>query len=88
MIWSYTGFSIVNYTLPEVQESSSYALDSQALGYLVVAILYVLYNLFDLAAASKEEITGFGGLVVLLLFKNVWGLRTERLLSGLWLCRP
>ncbi|EDR07256.1 APC amino acid permease [Laccaria bicolor S238N-H82] len=88
VIWSYTGFSIVNYTLPEVQESSSYALDSQALGYLVVAILYVLYNLFYLAAASKEEITGFGGLVVLLLFKNVWGLRTERLLSGLWLCRP
>ena len=52
------------------------------LAMVVVTVFYLLCNLSYLAAASKEEITGSGRLVAALLFKNVWGSRTERVLSG------
>jgi hypothetical protein len=45
-------------------------------------VFYLLCNLSYFAAASKEEITGSGRLVAALLFKNVWGSKTERVLSA------
>jgi len=49
---------------------------------VVVTVFNLLCNLSYFAAATKEEITGSGRLVAALLFKNVWGSRTERVLSG------
>lgn len=47
-----------------------------------VTIFYLAANLAYLFAATKEEITGSGRLVASLLFRNVWGPNTERVLSG------
>jgi hypothetical protein len=49
---------------------------------MLVSTLYVLANLAYFAAATKEEITKSGRLVAALLFRNVWGAWTERVLSG------
>lgn len=49
---------------------------------IVVTVFYFAANLAYLFAASKEEITSSGRLVASLLFRNVWGPNTERVLSA------
>ena len=82
VISCYMGFSNVNYALAEVQNPARTLRIAGPLAISAVTVLYLLCNLSYFAAASKEEITGSGRLVVSLLFKNVWGSRTERVLSG------
>ena len=49
---------------------------------VIVTMFYLLCNVSYLAATSKEEITGSGHFVVALLFKHIWSLRMEHVLSG------
>lgn len=51
------------------------------LAIITVTAFYLLCNIAYFAAASKEEITGSGRLVAALLFRNVWGPSTERILN-------
>ena len=48
----------------------------------IVTVLYLLANLAYFAGASKEEIVNSGRLVAAVLFRNVYGPRAERVLSG------
>lgn len=82
VIWSFVGFSNVNYALAEVHNPARTLRIAGPLAMVVVTVFYLLCNLSYLAAASKQEITGSGRLVAALLFKNVWGSRMERVLSG------
>ncbi|KAF8193443.1 high affinity methionine permease [Pholiota molesta] len=81
VIWSYIGFSNVNYALAEVKNPKRTIRIAGPLAIGVVTILYLLANIAYFAGATKEEITGSGRLVAALLFRNVYGPRAERALS-------
>ncbi|KAF5379736.1 hypothetical protein D9615_005786 [Tricholomella constricta] len=82
VLWSYVGFSNVNYALSEVKNPARTIRIAGPLAIGVVTVLYMLANVAYFAGASKEEITGSGRLVAALLFRNVYGPEAERLLSG------
>lgn len=81
VIWSYIGFSNVNYALAEVKNPQRTLRIAGPLAIGVVTVLYILANIAYFAGATKEEITGSGRLVAALLFRNVYGPRAERALS-------
>lgn len=81
MIWSYIGFSNLNYGLSEVKNPTRTIRIAGPLAIGLITVLYILVNIAYFAGASKEEITGSGRLVAALLFRNVYGPRAERCLS-------
>ncbi|TFK24801.1 high affinity methionine permease [Coprinopsis marcescibilis] len=81
VIWSYIGFSNVNYALAEVKDPKRTVRIAGPVAIAVVAVLYMLANIAYFAGASKEDIVGSGRLVAALLFRNVYGPRAERALS-------
>ncbi|KAF5381824.1 hypothetical protein D9757_008314 [Collybiopsis confluens] len=81
VIWSYIGFSNVNYALGEVKDPIRTVRLAGPLAIVIVTILYILANIAYFAAASKQQITGSGRLVAALLFKNVFGDKAERALD-------
>ncbi|KIM37300.1 hypothetical protein M413DRAFT_448598 [Hebeloma cylindrosporum] len=81
VIWSYIGFSNVNYALAEVKDPKRTIRIAGPFAIGVVTVLYLLANIAYFAGAPKEEITGSGRLVAALLFRNVYGPRAERALS-------
>ncbi|KAG6915813.1 hypothetical protein DXG01_009687 [Tephrocybe rancida] len=83
VIWSYIGFSNVNYALGEVKNPKRTVRIAGPLAIAVVTVLYLLANIAYFAGASKEEITSSGRLVAALLFRNVYGPRAERALSAI-----
>ncbi|KAJ2926324.1 hypothetical protein H1R20_g10773, partial [Candolleomyces eurysporus] len=83
VIWSFIGFSNVNYALAEVKNPERTIRIAGPVAIAVVTILYLLANIAYFAGASKEDITGSGRLVAALLFRNVYGERAERALSAL-----
>ncbi|PPQ71257.1 hypothetical protein CVT24_009511 [Panaeolus cyanescens] len=81
VIWSYIGFSNVNYALAEVKDPKRTVRIAGPLAIGVITVLYLLANIAYFAGATKEEITGSGRLVAALLFENVYGPRAGRALS-------
>ncbi|KAG5643089.1 hypothetical protein DXG03_001585 [Asterophora parasitica] len=82
VLWSFVGFSNVNYALAEVKDPARTIRIAGPLAIAVVTVMYMLANIAYFAGAPKEEITGSGRLVAALLFRNVYGVHTERLLDG------
>ncbi|KAG6846581.1 hypothetical protein H0H93_012999, partial [Arthromyces matolae] len=82
ILWSFVGFSNVNYALSEVKNPKRTLRIAGPLSVGIVTVLYLLTNIAYFAGASKEEITGSGRLVAALLFRNVYGHRAERVLSA------
>ncbi|KAG6878830.1 hypothetical protein C0992_007372 [Termitomyces sp. T32_za158] len=82
VLWSYVGFSNVNYALSEVKNPKRTICIAGPLAIGIVTVLYLLTNIAYFAGASKEEITGSGRLVAALLFRNVYGPQAERVLSA------
>ncbi|KAF9552203.1 amino acid transporter [Agrocybe pediades] len=80
VIWSYIGFSNVNYALSEVKNPQRTVRIAGPLSIAVVTVLYVLANIAYFSAATKEEITS-GGRFVAALFRNVYGPMAERALN-------
>ncbi|KAG6901145.1 hypothetical protein C0995_016511 [Termitomyces sp. Mi166 len=83
VIWSYMGFSNVNYALSEVKDPKRTVRIAGPLAIAVVTVLYLLANVAYFAGASKEEITSSGRLVAALLFRNVYGAKAERAFSAI-----
>lgn len=81
VIWSYVGFSNVNYALSEVKNPQRTIRIAGPLAIGITTVLYLLANIAYFAAATKEEITSSGTLVAALLFRNVMGANAERALS-------
>ncbi|EAU84978.2 high affinity methionine permease [Coprinopsis cinerea okayama7 len=85
-IWegSRWGGSVINanYALSEMRRPERTLRIAGPIAIGVVTVFYLAANLAYFSAASKDAITGSGRLVAALLFKNVWGPRTERILSG------
>ncbi|TBU22810.1 high affinity methionine permease [Dichomitus squalens] len=81
VIWSYIGFSNVNYALSEVKNPQRTVRIAGTLAIGIITVLYILSNIAYFAAATKEEITNSGTLVAALLFRNVYGTSAERALD-------
>jgi len=81
VLWSFSGFSSVNYALSEVKNPARTIRVAGPLALGVVTVLYMLANIAYFAGAPKDEITNSGRLVAALLFRNVYGPQAERLLS-------
>ena len=81
MIWSYHGFSCVNYALSEVKNPKRTVKIAGPVAISAVTVLYILANVAYFAGATKEEIIGSGRLVAGLLFRNVYGPQAERALD-------
>ncbi|PPQ68644.1 hypothetical protein CVT26_002928, partial [Gymnopilus dilepis] len=82
VLWSYVGFSNANYALSEMDNPARTLRIAAPLALITVTVFYLLCNVAYFAAVSKEEITGSGRLVAALLFRNVWGESTERVLNA------
>ncbi|KAF8701659.1 hypothetical protein AX14_000351 [Amanita brunnescens Koide BX004] len=81
VIWSYFGFSSVNYALSEVKNPKRTVRIAGPVAIAVVTVLYILANIAYFAGATKQEITTSGQLVAALLFRNVYGPQAERTLD-------
>lgn len=81
VIWSYHGFSCVNYALSEVKNPKRTVKIAGPVAIGAVTVLYILANVAYFAGATKEEIIGSGRLVAGLLFRNVYGPQAERALD-------
>ncbi|KXN82125.1 High-affinity methionine permease [Leucoagaricus sp. SymC.cos] len=78
IIWSFCGFSNVNYVLLEVRDPARTLQIAGPLAVIVVAVLYVLTDAAYSAGTSKAELVGSRRLVVSLLVRNIWGEDFER----------
>ena len=83
VIWSYYGFSNINYVLSEVKNPERTVRVAGLVAIAAVTLLYILANIAYLAGATKQEITTSGQLVAALLFRNVYGPQAERTLDVL-----
>ncbi|KAF9549600.1 hypothetical protein CPC08DRAFT_729330 [Agrocybe pediades] len=81
VIWSYIGFSNVNYALSEVKNPQRTVRIAGPLAIAVVTVLYVSAYIAHFSTATKEEITSGGRLVAALLFRDVYGPKAERALT-------
>ena len=82
MIWSYHGFSCVNYALSEVKNPKRTVKIAGPVAIGAVTVLYILANIAYFAGATKQEIATSGRLVAALLFRNVYGPQAERALDA------
>ncbi|KAF8718948.1 hypothetical protein AX14_011627 [Amanita brunnescens Koide BX004] len=81
VIWSYYGYSCVNYALSEVKNPKRTVRIAGPVAVGAVTVLYILANIAYFAGATKQEITTSGRLVAALLFRNVYGPQAERTLD-------
>ncbi|KAF5327216.1 hypothetical protein D9619_005089 [Psilocybe cf. subviscida] len=82
VIYSFIGYNNANYALSEMKDPAGTLRIAGPLAICTIGLFYVLCNIAYFAAASKEEISGSGRLVAALLFRNVWGAKTERMLNA------
>ncbi|KAF8718952.1 hypothetical protein AX14_011629 [Amanita brunnescens Koide BX004] len=82
VIWSYHGFSCVNYALSEVKNPKRTVKIAGPVAIGAVTVLYILANIAYFAGATKQEIATSGRLVAALLFRNVYGPQAERALDA------
>ena len=82
VIWSYFGYSTVNYALSEVKNPKRTVRIAGQVATAAVTVLYILVNIAYFAGATKQEITTSGRLVAALLFRNVYGPQAERTLDA------
>jgi amino acid transporter len=81
VIWSYIGYSNVNYALSEVKDPVRTLKKAAPTALILTSILYMLVNIAYFAAVSKEEIASSGRILAAQFFRNVWGAQAERALS-------
>ncbi|KII88442.1 hypothetical protein PLICRDRAFT_161541 [Plicaturopsis crispa FD-325 SS-3] len=81
VIWSYIGYSNLNYALAETKNPRRTVLIAGPTAIAIVTVLYVLANIAYFAGAPKEDILASKNLVAALLFKNVYGATGEKAIS-------
>ncbi|KAI9570761.1 amino acid/polyamine transporter I [Boletus coccyginus] len=81
VLFTYNGWSGVNYVLNNVRNPVRTLKIAGPLGLCICATLYILANIAYFSAATKAEIESSGVIVAALFFKNVFGTTAERALS-------
>ncbi|CDO71026.1 hypothetical protein BN946_scf184844.g30 [Trametes cinnabarina] len=81
VIYSYAGWSNVNYVLNNVKDPIRTLKIAGPLGLGICAVLYLLANVAYFAAATKEEILDSGVTVASLFFSKVFGRKAVQALT-------
>ncbi|KAF8233146.1 amino acid transporter [Tricholoma matsutake] len=81
VLYTYSGWSSVNYVLNDVRDPVRTLKISGPLGLAICAALYILANVAYFAAATKEEIQSSGVTISALFFQKVFGEQARRALS-------
>ncbi|KAG2066670.1 amino acid transporter [Suillus decipiens] len=82
VIWSYIGYSNVNYALSEVRDPVRTIRRAAPLAMILVAISYLFVNIAYFAVVSKKDMLGGGTIAAALFFRNIFGPAAERILSA------
>ncbi|PSR78574.1 hypothetical protein PHLCEN_2v7321 [Hermanssonia centrifuga] len=83
VIWSFIGYSNANYALSEIRDPVRTIKLAAPLAMICITVIYMLVNIAYYAVVDKDEILGSGRIVAALFFGKLWGLWTERILSGI-----
>ncbi|THH13249.1 hypothetical protein EW146_g6945 [Bondarzewia mesenterica] len=81
VIWSFIGYSNVNYALSEVRNPVRTLKIAGPLAMGTVTIVYMLVNVAYFAAVPKADILTSGRTVAALYFRNMFGAKAEKALS-------
>ncbi|TFY64040.1 hypothetical protein EVG20_g6076 [Dentipellis fragilis] len=82
VIFSYSGWSNVNYVMNNVRNPVRTLKIAGPLGLGITTVLYLLANVSYFAAASKDEIANSGVVVAALFFRNVFTPGAEKALTN------
>ncbi|KAI0795414.1 amino acid permease-domain-containing protein [Abortiporus biennis] len=82
VIWSFIGYSNANYALSEVRDPIRTIKRAAPLAVFSITIIYLLVNVAYYAVVDKDEILKSGRIAAALFFGKLWGMRFERVLSG------
>ncbi|EJD47576.1 high-affinity methionine permease [Auricularia subglabra TFB-10046 SS5] len=83
VIWSYIGYSNLNYALSEVRHPVRTLKRALPITIGTIAILYILVNIAFFAAIPKEDILTSNRLVAALFMRNMFGPSAEKAVSVL-----
>ncbi|KAK0534508.1 methionine permease [Tilletia horrida] len=81
VIWSFIGFSNVNYSLSEVEDPRRTLAVAAPLALVIVGTLYMLVNIAYFAAIPKADILNSQQAVAAIFFENMFGAPAQRALS-------
>ncbi|KAE8229933.1 hypothetical protein CF326_g5079 [Tilletia indica] len=81
VIWSFIGFSNVNYSLSEVKNPRRTLAVAAPLAMTIITALYMLVNIAYFAAIPKEDILNSNITIAAVFFQNMFGPSAQRALS-------
>ncbi|KAG2144710.1 APC amino acid permease [Suillus bovinus] len=82
VVWAYSGYSNANYALSEVRDPVRTIRRAAPLAMILVAVAFLSVNVAYFAVVSKQDMLGGGTMAAALLFRNIFGPATERILSA------
>ncbi|KAI0065303.1 high-affinity methionine permease [Artomyces pyxidatus] len=82
VIWSFIGYSNVNYALSEVRNPVRTIKRAGPIAMASVTVVYILVNVAYFAAVPKADILTSGRTIAALYFRNMFGPRAEKALSA------
>ncbi|KAK7464132.1 hypothetical protein VKT23_006295 [Stygiomarasmius scandens] len=81
VIWSFVGYQTANYALSEIRDPVRTIKRAAPIAMGGVTVVYLLVNLAYYSVVSKDDILSGKRVVAALFFRNLFGEKTERLLS-------
>ncbi|CUM64846.1 uncharacterized protein PRCAT00002461001 [Priceomyces carsonii] len=78
VIWSYVGYSNVNYALGEVKNPVKVLKFAAPTAFIFLAIIYMFVNIAYFAVVPKEEIATSGRILAASFFKYAFGDKAEK----------
>lgn len=78
VIWSYVGYSNVNYALGEAKNPTKVLKYSAPFAFFLLMILYMLTNIAYFAVVPKEELAGSGRILAATFFRYAFGETAEK----------
>lgn len=82
VIWSFLGYSNVNYALAETKDPVRALKISAPIALAAVSLLYLLANVAYFAVIPTEEMKTSGRILAAYFFKIIFGPQTERVVSA------
>lgn len=77
VIWSYVGYSNVNYALGEVKNPQKVLKVAAPLAFFSLVVIYMFVNIAYFAVVPKEEIASSGRILAASFFRYAFGKRAE-----------
>ena len=78
LIRCFNGYANANYALAEVRDPVRTIKRAAPLAMISVTLVYMLVNVAYYAVVDREDILGSGRIVAALYFRELWGVKAER----------